>query len=94
LKAGVEENVLAHFLRDAAAYHSCFMSYSSKDTVFTSRVRADIEQQRIRTWFAPEDMKIGDRTRDRIYEFIEKQDRVLLVLSEASVKSPLGAVGG
>lgn len=39
-------------------------------------------------WFAPEDLKIGDRFQERIEESIRVHDKLLLVLSENSVVSP------
>src|SRR5207249_2951932 len=42
----------------------------------------------VRCWFAPEDMKTGDRIRPRIYEQIHFNDRLLLILSKSSVESP------
>jgi len=38
-------------------------------------------------WFAPNDMKIGDRIRDTIDESIRFHDKLLLVLSESSISS-------
>jgi hypothetical protein len=42
----------------------------------------------VRCWYAPEDLKIGDRFRDRIEESIRFHDKVLLVLSANSINSP------
>jgi TIR domain len=41
----------------------------------------------VRCWFAPEDLKIGDRFRDEIEDAIRMHDKLLLVLSENSVQS-------
>ena len=41
----------------------------------------------MRCWFAPEDMKIGDKFRLRIDEAIHVHERLLLILSENSVLS-------
>ena len=42
----------------------------------------------MRCWFAPEDLKTGDRLRYAIDQAIHLQDQLLLILSESSVKSP------
>jgi uncharacterized protein YjbI with pentapeptide repeats len=68
-------------------YYSCFISYSSADETFARRLHADLQDQGVRCWFAPEDMKIGDRLRLRIDETIRTYDKLLLVLSEHSVAS-------
>jgi hypothetical protein len=68
-------------------FYSCFISYSSKDDDFAKRLHADLQAQNVRCWFAPEDLKIGDKFRMRIDEAIRVHDKLLLVLSESSVKS-------
>jgi hypothetical protein len=69
-------------------FYSCFISYSSKDQEFADRLYADLQAKGVRVWFAPEDLKIGDRFRDRIDESIRLHDKLLLILSENSVSSP------
>ncbi|WP_343413533.1 toll/interleukin-1 receptor domain-containing protein [Candidatus Amarolinea dominans] len=71
----------------ANQYHSCFISYSSKDQAFAERLHADLQAKGVRCWFAPKDMKIGDPFRQRIDEAIRVHDKLLLILSEHSVKS-------
>ncbi len=68
-------------------YYTCFISYSSKDEAFAKRLYADLKSYSVPCWFAPEDMKIGDRIRDRIDQSIRLYDKLLLVLSEHSVMS-------
>ena len=41
----------------------------------------------MRVWFAPEDLKIGDRFPERIEESIHLYARVMIVLSKASIQS-------
>jgi hypothetical protein len=69
-------------------FYSCFISYSGKDQGFAARLHADLQAQHLRVWFAPEDLKIGDRFQERIEESIRLYDKVMIVLSEASVQSP------
>ena len=68
-------------------FHSCFISYSSQDDDFAQRLYADLQAKNVRCWFAPEDIKIGDKFRMRIDEAIRIHDKLLLVLSESSVRS-------
>jgi uncharacterized protein YjbI with pentapeptide repeats len=68
-------------------YYSVFISYSSKDQAFAERLHADLQSKKIRCWFAPEDLKIGDKFRVAIDEGIRGYDKLLLVLSEYSVGS-------
>lgn len=71
----------------AIEFYSCFISYSSNNQAFAERLHRDLQNQGIRCWFAPEDLKIGDNIRLRIDESIRLHDKLLLVLSEDSVKS-------
>jgi len=68
-------------------YHSCFISYSSKDEMLARRLHDDLQEQGVRCWFAPEDLKIGEEFRPRIDEAIDTQDKLLLLLSEHSIAS-------
>src|SRR6266516_1862076 len=69
-------------------YYTCFISYSSKDQDFAERLYADLQSKGIRCWYAPYDLKIGDKWRDRIEESIRLHDKLLLVLSHHSIESP------
>jgi uncharacterized protein YjbI with pentapeptide repeats len=69
-------------------YYSCFLSYSSKDDDFARRLHADLQAKKIKTWFAPEELKIGDRFRLRIDESIRIHDKLILVISRHSIDSP------
>jgi hypothetical protein len=68
-------------------FYSCFISYSSKDQEFAERLHADLQAKGVRVWFAPHDLPIGARIRPAIDESIRVHDKLLLVLSEASVSS-------
>jgi uncharacterized protein YjbI with pentapeptide repeats len=68
-------------------FYSCFISYSSKDADFASRLHAELEKNGVRCWFAPEDIKIGDEFRQTIDDAIREYDKLLLVLSDHSVRS-------
>lgn len=68
-------------------YDSCFVSYSSKDEAFVDRLLADLKHKGVPCWFAPEDMKIGDKVLERIEQAIKEHKWLLLVLSENSVSS-------
>jgi hypothetical protein len=78
---------LPSLLNQPIQHYSCFISYSSKDDAFAHRLHADLQDKGVRCWFAPEDMKIGAKIRDTIDDAIRLRDKVLLVLSEASIAS-------
>ena len=71
----------------AIDFYSCFISYSSKNQAFAECIYADLQDKGVRCWFAPEDLKIGDKFRQRIDESIKHHDKLLLILSEQSITS-------
>jgi TIR domain len=68
-------------------YLSCFISYSSRDSEFAKRLHADLVRQGVKCWFAPENLRIGDRFRQQIDDSIRAHDKLLLVLSAESIRS-------
>lgn len=68
-------------------FYSCFISYSGKDEEFARRLHSRMREAELRVWFAPENMKGGDKLYDQIDRAIQYHDRLLLVLSESSLRS-------
>ncbi len=68
-------------------FYSCFISYASQDKAFVTKLYEDLTGAGIRCWLDEKDLKIGDPIVKQISRAIDEHDRVLLVLSEASVKS-------
>ena len=68
-------------------YYSCFLSYSSTDEILARRLHADLQNQGVRCWFAPHDMRPGQLIRKGIDDAIHMQDKLLLILSKHSVES-------
>jgi hypothetical protein len=68
-------------------YYSSFISYSSKDETFVRRLYNDLQGNNVRCWFAPEDLRWGEKTRYGIDEAIRLHDKLLLVLSKNAIAS-------
>ena len=68
-------------------FYSCFISYSSADDDFASRLYARMRDAHLRVWKASEDLKIGDEFRDVIDREIRVRDKLLITLSETSIES-------
>ena len=89
-RAGVPDSFIeymASLVGKPFQFYSCFISYSSKDQAFAERLHNDLQREGVRCWFAPEDMKIGDRIRPTIDQSIQLYDKLLLMLSEHSIDS-------
>jgi hypothetical protein len=89
--AGVSEDFIT-FMKSLVGkpieFYSCFISYSSKDQEFAERLHSDLRSKNVRCWFAPEDLKIGDRLRPAFDEAIRVHDKLMVLLSKNSVSSP------
>ena len=72
----------------ALEFYSCFISYSSKDQEFADRLYADLQNKGVRCWFAPHDIQGGKKIHEQIDEAIRRYERLLLILSPDSMKSP------
>jgi TIR domain-containing protein/pentapeptide repeat protein len=68
-------------------FYSCFISHSSKDQPFADRLYSRMVQEKLRVWYAPADMRGGRKSIDQIDEAIRVHDKLLLVLSKASMAS-------
>jgi hypothetical protein len=91
--AGVPEIFIAYMKSLAGSptvfeYYSSFISYSTKDQKFADLLHWQLQSKGARVWLATEDLKIGGRFRAEIDEAIRLYDKLLLVLSKDSVKSP------
>ncbi len=68
-------------------WHSCFISYSTKDQEFARRLHSRLRQANMRVWFAPEDIKGGEKLHEQLFRAIQIHDKLLLVLSPRSIQS-------
>lgn len=74
-------------LNDPIQFYSCFISYSHLDDAFATRLHADLQDHGVRCWFAPHDLRIGDRFHDTIDRAIRLRDKLLVILSANSLAS-------
>ena len=72
---------------EAIQFYSCFISYSSKDEEFAKRLYSRMRDEGLRVWYAPEDIKGGEKLHEQIFRAIQLHDRLLVVLSENSLQS-------
>jgi hypothetical protein len=73
--------------RKAIEFQSCFISYSHLDEDFVRRLYSRMRNAELQVWFAPENIKGGQKLHEQIERAIQLHDRVLIVLSENSLKS-------
>ena len=78
----------------AIEFYSCFISYSHRDEDFCKRLHSRMRDEHLRVWFAPEDIKSGQKIHEQVDQAIRVHDKLLVVLSEEGlteiVISPAG----
>lgn len=89
---GVPESLIVQIPALVAAlepiqFYSCFISHSHHDDIFAKRLHTDLQERGVRSWIATEALAIGARFRVSIDEAIRIHDKLLVVLSEHSIKS-------
>lgn len=78
----------SHFgIQQAIQFYSCFISYNSNDEEFARRLYSRMRDMHLRVWFAPEDVKGGEKLYEQIERAIQIHDRLLIVLSDSSMQS-------
>jgi len=90
-EAGVLDNLIEYMgsvTEKPFEFYSCFISYSTKDQEFADRLYADLQNKGVRCWFAPHDIQAGKKIHEQIDEAIRRYERLLLILSTNSMKSP------
>ena len=88
--SGLPEALITYLpaiLNQPLQFYSCFISYSTRDQGFAERLHSDLQNRGVRCWFAPHDIKSGRKIHEQIDEAIRVYDRLLLILSEASMAS-------
>lgn len=71
----------------AIEYYSCFISHSTNDQIFCDRLYSRFRQEKVRVWYAPEDLKGGQNMLGQIDEAIRYHDKLVVVLSRHSMRS-------
>jgi hypothetical protein len=86
---GVPDDLIGYIKSIAGAiqYYSCFISHSTKDQEFADRLYADLQAKGVRCWFAPHDIRGGQKIHEQIDDAIRLHDKLLLILSEDSMSS-------
>ncbi len=88
---GLREEEIAYFrshLGKPIRFFDCFISYSSVDEEFATRLHNDFQDKGIRCWKWNEDARTGKSMWGEIDHAIRRFDKLVLIASESSLKSP------
>jgi len=92
VNCGVPDNLITYLpsligTQQSIQFYSIFISYNREDEEFAKRLHSRLRDEHLRVWFAPEDIKAGEKLHEQIDRAIQIHDRLLIVLSENSLKS-------
>jgi hypothetical protein len=71
-------------------FYSCFICYSHQDEEFAKLLYSRMVDGKLSVWYAPEHMEGGRKIIDQLNAAIQAHDKLLLILSEASMCSDWG----
>lgn len=69
-------------------FSTCVISYAQEDQLLAEKLYEDLQQNGVTCWFAPKDLQIGKRIRNSVDQAIKRHDKLLVILSKYSLKSP------
>jgi uncharacterized protein YjbI with pentapeptide repeats len=89
-QAGVSRGLIEDLVRGqrlSGRYQTCFLSYSSTDRVFASHLYDSLGKAGVRVFWDQFDVIPGEYLDDQIVQAIREHDRLIIVLSPASMAS-------
>lgn len=78
---------IAKWKTNTPRFQSVCISYNSLDEGFATKLFANLQQRGVKVWFAPNNMRGGKTIREQVQRAVKNQDRLLVVLSAASMAS-------
>ena len=72
---------------DPIQFYSCFISYSRQNENFAQKLHDRLQEVGVRCWLDQKNIKIGEKIRTVIDRAIKNNDKLLVILSEASLES-------
>jgi uncharacterized protein YjbI with pentapeptide repeats len=90
LAAGIPRKFLSQVLPSVSRgirFFSCFLSHSTKDMLFVSKLYRDLRAKGVQAWFFPESAKLGRRVWSEIEIGLRSHDKVVVVCSKNSLNS-------
>ena len=71
----------------AVLFRTCFISYSSADHEFATRLYDDLRSREVTCWMAARDLTAGEAFRESIAERVRRSDRVIVICSDNAFRS-------
>ncbi|HEY1352213.1 MAG TPA: toll/interleukin-1 receptor domain-containing protein [Ktedonobacteraceae bacterium] len=68
-------------------YATCFISYAARDELLVHKLYEQLRAAGVLCWFAPENLRAGEKFPASIPAAIQSHEKVLIVISKASLRS-------
>ncbi len=87
---GLPDELISHYeayLSNGLRTQTCLVSCSESDMPFAQKLHDDLQDQGIRCWVIPEELKSGMELQIQVSQALRPQDKLILVLSDHSMVS-------
>ena len=87
---GLPDEIIVHYqalLAKGLRTNNCLISYAKEDRAFAKQLHDDLQDQGIRCWLVPDELKGGQDLQLRINQALGQNDKLVLVLSDSSMAS-------
>jgi hypothetical protein len=88
---GLPDSLIEYYpslLNKPLEFYTCFISFTESDDLFAERLYNDLQGEGVRCWRWKEDAKIGHILIRSIDEAIREYDKLIVICSKESLKSP------
>lgn len=72
---------------DIRRYETVFISYNTHDEEFANAIYEKLKSNGVSCWYAPHHIRGGKTVREQLRSAVRKQERLLIIISEASMDS-------
>lgn len=87
---GLPDEIILHYqalIAKGLRTHNCLISYAKQDKAFAMQLHSDLQNQGIRCWLVPDELKGGQDLQLRINQALGQNDKLVLILSDSSMSS-------
>ncbi|MEM8484929.1 MAG: toll/interleukin-1 receptor domain-containing protein [Bacteroidota bacterium] len=87
---GLPDEIIGHYqalMAKGLRTHTCLISYAKEDKAFALQLHHDLQDQGIRCWLVPDELKGGQDLQLRTNQALGQHGKLVLILSDSSMAS-------
>ncbi len=87
---GLPDEIIVHYqalISRGMRTHTCLISYAKQDRTFAEQLHDDLQDQGVRCWLVPDELKGGQDLQLRLSQALGQNDKLIIVLSDTSMAS-------